>query len=93
VLDRVARPTLSRIQEMLFGSEQDGFDVPNRLVLLVALDAVRREDDEYVLTDLGRQMLVRHPPQELPDFYTSRDTVEEETLKQSDEWELLDVDI
>jgi hypothetical protein len=68
VLEQVARPTLATIQCVLFGSEKAGYDVPARLRLLAAFDAVRKEGDVWRLGAPGKAVLAAHPPQDLPDF-------------------------
>lgn len=67
-IERIARPTLSSIQKVLFGSERIGFDLPTRLEMLAAFEAIQPDGDEWRLTDLGRVILEANPPQELPDF-------------------------
>ncbi len=67
-IDRIAQPTLTNIQKVLFGDPRAGFDVPQRLIMLTALDAVQPFGDEWRLTDIGRKALEANPPQALPDF-------------------------
>ncbi|MBI5668043.1 MAG: sigma-70 family RNA polymerase sigma factor [Chloroflexi bacterium] len=94
-LDRVARPTVSVIQKVLFGGERAGFDVPLRLAILAAFGAVQADGEEWQLTDLGRGLLKDHPPQELPDFGEIEAFKEKDELKSELEWEdelaLLDI--
>lgn len=67
-IDSISPATTSAIQKALFGGEQAGFDVPNRLLLFQAFEAVRRDRDEWRLAPLGCAALATNPPQELPDF-------------------------
>jgi len=67
-LERIARPTVSSIQKVLFGSERIGFDLSTRLEMLAAFEAIQLDGDEWRLTELGRAILEANPPQELPDF-------------------------
>ena len=68
VLDSITHPTTMEIQRALFGSEQAGFDVVNRLILFQSFGAVRRDRDEWHLAQPGYTILAANPPQELPDF-------------------------
>lgn len=67
-IDRLATTDISTLQKVVFGSETSGFDVPIRLAVLEAFEAVRRDGHNWRLTDIGRRVLAAHPPQELPDF-------------------------
>lgn len=80
-LKRIARPTLSDIQKVLFGTERAGFDVPARLNILAAFEAVQRAGDEWRLTAVGEETLRLNPPEELPDF----DAIEEVTAELVDD--------
>lgn len=94
-LDRVSHPTLDVIQKVLFGSEQDAFDVPTRLAMLVSLDAARRTDEEWYLSDFGRAALAINPPEELPDFELIDAVMEDQAQTSvdidSEDWGLLDI--
>jgi RNA polymerase primary sigma factor len=67
-LDRLANVEVSILQKLLFGSESAGFDVPLRLNMLAAFEAVRADGSNWRITDVGRAALQANPPQELPDF-------------------------
>lgn len=67
-LDRLANVEISILQKLLFGSESAGFDVPLRLNMLAAFEAVRADGSSWRITDVGRTALQANPPQELPDF-------------------------
>jgi len=68
VLEQIPLPTVQSIQRALFGDERTGFDVPARLNLLLAFDAVHKIGDTWQLTAPGKQALDANPPQDLPDF-------------------------
>jgi hypothetical protein len=94
-LKRIARPTTLDIQKMLFGSERAGFDVPNRLNMLAAFEAVQHFGNEWRLTQVGETVLQAIPPQELPDYSNMEQAVTEadDTYEQywEDELGLLDL--
>lgn len=94
-LKRIARPTIPDIQKVLFGGERAGFDVPYRLNMLAAFEAVQRVDDEWRLTPIGEAVLQAHPPQELPDFSVidevTAETEDTDDLIWEDELGLLDL--
>lgn len=86
VLEQVARPTLATIQCILFGSEKAGYDVPARLRLLAAFDAVRKEGDVWRLGAPGKAALAAHLPQDLPDFDVQIAVDEPESVPVEVEW-------
>lgn len=96
-LTRIARPVVSDIQKVLFGSERAGFDVPIRLNMLLAFEAVQHVNGEWRLTPVGETILAANPPQELPDFSVIDEAVTDESdallneLDWEDELGLLDV--
>jgi hypothetical protein len=90
-LIRVARPTTSLIQKILFGSEKAGFDVPTRLTMLSSFGAVQQMGDEWRLTDIGRAALEANPPQELPDFSEVEMVEEDDDIEAQIEWEYDDL--
>jgi len=67
-IDQIAQPTLVNIQKVLFGDIRAAFDVPQRLLMLTALDLTQITRNEWRLTDAGRKLLASNPPQSLPDF-------------------------
>ncbi len=67
-LDRLGSAEIPRLQKLLFGSAGAGFDVPLRLNMLAAFEAVRADGNQWRITELGRAALQANPPQELPDF-------------------------
>lgn len=76
-LDRLPLPTVSMLQKVVFGSEEAGFDVPLRVSLLMALEAVRKDGRSWHLTDLGQDILAANQPTGILDF-TVLDDLEEE---------------
>jgi hypothetical protein len=67
-IEKIAPATNADIQRILFGSADHAFDLANRLTLLEAFEAIRREDSGWVITATGQSVLANHPPAELPDF-------------------------
>lgn len=94
-LKRIARPTIADIQKVLFGGERAGFDVPFRLNLLAAFEAVQRSGDEWRLTLIGENVLQNNQPQELPDFSLIEEVTSEtddiDDISWEDELGLLDI--
>ncbi len=85
-LKTLARPTIPDIQYVLFGGDRAGFDVPDRLRMLAAFEAVRAEGGQWRLTPIGEAILQANPPQELPDF-----SVIDEVLANGDDEDLDDL--
>jgi RNA polymerase sigma factor (sigma-70 family) len=93
-LERIALPTTAILQRAIFGSEHAGFDLPIRLTMLAAFEAVSRVGNVWRLTDVGRTVLETNPPEELPDFGEIETASEEESLAElewEDEFGLLDL--
>lgn len=96
-LKQIARPTILDIQKVLFGNDRAGFDVPYRLTMLTAFEAVWHTNDEWRLTPVGDAILEANPPQELPDFSIIDEITAETEEDDNDEllWEdqlgLLDI--
>lgn len=92
-LERIALPTTAALQRAIFGSEHAGFDVPTRLSILAAFEAVSFVGNVWRLTGVGRTMLEANPPEELPDFGELEAAPEEDTaeLEWEDEFGLLDL--
>lgn len=93
-LERIALPTTAILQRAIFGSEHAGFDLPIRLTMLAAFEAVSRVGNVWRLTDVGRTVLEANPPEELPDFGEIETASEEESLAElewEDEFGLLDL--
>ena len=67
VIDQFPRPTVSSIQRTLFGSESGGQDVPNRLRLLAAFDAVRKDGEFWRIGVPGKDFLNSQMLPALPD--------------------------
>lgn len=67
-LERLAIADVPTLQRVLFGSESAGFDVPLRLNMLAAFEAVRADGNQWLITAVGRAALQANPPQELPDL-------------------------
>lgn len=88
-LTRIAQPTLPEIQRVLFASEQAGFDVPERLRILAALEAVQWDGMAWRITRIGELALEANPPQELPDFSLIDESLAEDDDEVADElsWE------
>lgn len=83
-LDRLPLPTVSMLQKVVFGSEEAGFDVPLRLSLLMALEAVRKDGRSWHLTALGQDILAANPPTEILNFTVLNDLEEE---AEDDNWD------
>lgn len=94
-LKRIARPVVPDIQRVLFGNERAGFDVPQRLALLAAFEAVQHTEGEWRLTPIGEALLQANPPQDLPDFSVIDDVADDDAgddeLAWDDELGLLDL--
>lgn len=84
-LERLATTDVPTLQKVLFGSEAAGFDVPLRMTLLAALEAVRADGSNWRITDVGRNALTAHPPQELPDFSVIETFEPEDSVQ--DDWD------
>lgn len=91
-LERITMPTIPLIQKAIFGSENSGFDVPIRLNLLMAFEAVSSTENMWRITDLGQAVLKSNPPTDLPDFDVLETAPEEDTnFELEDEFGLLDL--
>lgn len=91
-LERITMPTIPLIQKAIFGSENSGFDVPIRLNLLMAFEAVSYTGNMWRITDLGQAVLKSNPPADLPDFDVLETAPEEDTnFELEDEFGLLDL--
>lgn len=96
-IQHIARPTVADLQKVLFGSEHAGFDVPDRLQILAAFEAIQSVGNEWRLTPIGEAALAANPPQELPDFVAIDEAANEYESDETDEllWEeelgLLDI--
>lgn len=84
-LDQLAIVDVPTLQKLLFGSESAGFDVPLRLMMFAAFEAVRADGGNWRITDVGRATLQANPPQELPDFSVI-ETLEPED-SEVDDWD------
>jgi RNA polymerase primary sigma factor len=84
-LDRLANVNIPTLQKLLFGSESAGFDVPLRLTMLAAFEAVRADGSNWRITDLGRTVLKTNPPHELPDFSVIETPEPDE--RETDDWD------
>lgn len=89
ILDRIGNADTPTLQKLLFGSESMGFDVPMRLTMLAAFEAVRADSGQWRITDVGRGALQANPPQELPDF----SIIESPEIAENayDDWDDLDI--
>lgn len=68
VVKNIGRPRVAEIQKVLFGGDPTNFNIPYRLAMLAAFEAVQRVDDEWRLTSVGETILQTNHPQEIPDF-------------------------
>jgi hypothetical protein len=68
VLERLGMADAATLQRVIFGSESAGFDVPLRLNVLAAFEAVRADKTQWRITEMGRAALQANLPQELPDL-------------------------
>jgi RNA polymerase sigma factor (sigma-70 family) len=84
-LDRLATADIPTLQRVLFGSESAGYDIPLRLTMLAAFEAVRADGNTWRITDVGRAALQANPPQELPDF-SALETIEPDA-SENDDWD------
>jgi len=84
-LDRLANVEIATLQKLLFGSVGAGFDVPSRLNMLAAFEAVRADGDMWRITEVGRAALQANPPQELPDL-GAIETMERD-VPEADDWD------
>jgi len=90
-LERITTPTVSALQRTIFGGENTGFDIPIRLTILMAFEAVSFTGSMWRITDLGRLVLQANPPIDLPDFDAIEPDGEEASIELEDEFGLLDL--
>jgi RNA polymerase sigma factor (sigma-70 family) len=86
-LKRIAPASIPDIQKVLFGSAGAGYDVPIRLEVLAAFEAVQQDGNAWRITSIGEQTLEANHPQELPDFSIIEEAVKEVTEDVMDLWE------
>lgn len=82
VLDRVMEVDTKMLKTIVFNEPHQGLDIPLRLNMLAAFEAVRSDGSNWRITDVGRAALKANPPQDLPDF-----KVLERLETKTDDWD------
>lgn len=90
-IDQLTQPTLTALQTVVFGSPAAGMDVPHRLTLLRALEAVQFQRGEWRLTALGRAALLQSGVTKLPFEVTDAAPEDAPEMEPQDSYDALDL--
>jgi RNA polymerase sigma factor (sigma-70 family) len=69
-LSHLPRQSMADMRSLLFGGDDGSADLPLRLAVLAAFDALREEAGYWTVTTLGREVCGELGPVTLPDFIT-----------------------
>jgi RNA polymerase sigma factor (sigma-70 family) len=84
-LERLATADVPTLQRVLFGDASAGYDVPFRLTMLAAFEAVRADGSQWRITEVGRAALQANPLQQPLDL-SALETPEPEA-SETDDWD------
>lgn len=86
-LDILHLPNITKLQNTIFGSQNDGFDVPIRLSLLKSFEALREDNGTWYLTRIGRDILAKNPPSELITLNQLNNIQADSEKHDTDDWD------